>query len=81
MLQPFEYDPTEKNKHKFMVQTMFAPDGDVNQETVVGGAFIFPPLFVYFFMGGSIFCLLYAQRNECLACENRRRALDLRTFV
>lgn len=23
-----------KNKHKFMVQTMFAPDGDVNQETV-----------------------------------------------
>lgn len=34
MLQPFEYDPTEKNKHKFMVQTMFAPDGDVNQETV-----------------------------------------------
>lgn len=34
MLQPFEYDPTEKNKHKFMVQTMFAPDGDVNQDTV-----------------------------------------------
>jgi len=27
MLQPFEYDPAEKNKHKFMVQTMFAPDG------------------------------------------------------
>lgn len=35
MLQPFEYDPTEKNKHKFMVQTMIAPDGDVNQDTVV----------------------------------------------
>ncbi|KAL1439825.1 hypothetical protein MTO96_009668 [Rhipicephalus appendiculatus] len=34
MLQPFEYDPTEKNKHKFMVQTMIAPDGDVNQDTV-----------------------------------------------
>lgn len=27
MLQPFDYDPSEKNKHKFMVQTMFAPDG------------------------------------------------------
>ncbi|CAH1779245.1 unnamed protein product [Owenia fusiformis] len=27
MLQPFDYDPNEKNKHKFMVQTMFAPDG------------------------------------------------------
>lgn len=26
MLQPFEYDPKEKAKHKFMVQTMFAPD-------------------------------------------------------
>jgi len=29
-LQPFEFDPNEKNKHKFMVQTMIAPEGDVN---------------------------------------------------
>ncbi|KAI0211930.1 Vesicle-associated membrane protein-associated protein A [Lamellibrachia satsuma] len=29
MLQPFDYDPNEKNKHKFMVQTMFAPDGPI----------------------------------------------------
>lgn len=29
MLQPFDYDPQEKNKHKFMVQTMFAPDGPI----------------------------------------------------
>ena len=28
MLQPFDYDPAEKNKHKFMVQTMFLPDGE-----------------------------------------------------
>ncbi|XP_070574967.1 vesicle-associated membrane protein-associated protein A-like isoform X2 [Ptychodera flava] len=34
MLQPFEYDPNEKNKHKFMVQTMFAPPGDIDQETI-----------------------------------------------
>jgi hypothetical protein len=34
-LQPFEYDPNEKNKHKFMVQSMFAPDGDINQDTLV----------------------------------------------
>ena len=27
MLQPFEYNPGEKSKHKFMVQTMFAPPG------------------------------------------------------
>jgi len=31
-LQPFQFDPAEKNKHKFMVQTLFAPDGDVNIE-------------------------------------------------
>ncbi|XP_037085759.1 vesicle-associated membrane protein/synaptobrevin-binding protein-like [Pollicipes pollicipes] len=28
MLQPFTYDPAEKNKHKFMVQTMFLPEGE-----------------------------------------------------
>lgn len=32
MLQPFDYNPAEKNKHKFMVQTMFVPDGDVNHD-------------------------------------------------
>ncbi|KAJ8407015.1 hypothetical protein AAFF_G00292910 [Aldrovandia affinis] len=25
MLQPFDYDPNEKSKHKFMVQTIFSP--------------------------------------------------------
>lgn len=34
MLQPFEFDPHEKNKHKFMVQTMYMPDGEVNVETL-----------------------------------------------
>ncbi|XP_013778369.1 vesicle-associated membrane protein-associated protein A-like [Limulus polyphemus] len=34
MLQPFDYDPHEKLKHKFMVQTMIAPEGDCNLETV-----------------------------------------------
>lgn len=34
MLQPFDYDHKEKSKHKFMVQTMFAPDGDVDHETL-----------------------------------------------
>ena len=36
MLQPFEYDPKEKSKHKFMVQTMFAPEGGADHETLVG---------------------------------------------
>jgi len=31
-LQPFEYDPAEKNKHKFMVQSMLAPDGEIDQD-------------------------------------------------
>ena len=34
-LQPFEYDPQEKNRHKFMVQAMFAPEGDINPDTLV----------------------------------------------
>lgn len=33
-LQPFIFDPAEKNKHKFMVQTIFEPDGDVNLEAL-----------------------------------------------
>ena len=33
MLQPFEYDPNEKNRHKFLVQSLVVPDGPVaNQE-------------------------------------------------
>lgn len=31
-LQPFEFDPQDKNKHKFMVQSMYAPDGAFYQE-------------------------------------------------
>lgn len=34
MLQPFDYDPNEKNKHKFMVQSLIAPPGDVDQDAV-----------------------------------------------
>jgi len=32
MLQPFVFDPNEKNKHKFMVQTMFAPPGPIESQ-------------------------------------------------
>ncbi|XP_054164379.1 vesicle-associated membrane protein-associated protein B-like [Oppia nitens] len=35
MLQPVDLDNlNDKNKHKFMVQTMFAPEGDVNQDVL-----------------------------------------------
>ncbi|XP_053571835.1 vesicle-associated membrane protein-associated protein A [Bombina bombina] len=34
MLQPFDYDPNEKSKHKFMVQTVFAPPNISDMELV-----------------------------------------------
>ncbi|XP_053322920.1 vesicle-associated membrane protein-associated protein A [Spea bombifrons] len=34
MLQPFDYDPNEKSKHKFMVQTIFAPSNISDMEAV-----------------------------------------------
>lgn len=30
MLQPFDFDPSEKNKHKFMVQSLIAPEGPID---------------------------------------------------
>ena len=29
MLQPFDHSTAEKSKHKFMVQSLFAPDGTI----------------------------------------------------
>ncbi|XP_028832751.1 vesicle-associated membrane protein-associated protein A isoform X1 [Denticeps clupeoides] len=34
MLQPFDYDPNEKSKHKFMVQTLFAPSNVADMEAM-----------------------------------------------
>jgi len=33
-LQPFDFDPQDKNRHKFMVQSMFAPAGEINQDSL-----------------------------------------------
>lgn len=35
MLQPFDFDPNEKNNHKFMVQSMFAPSGLIEAPEVL----------------------------------------------
>ena len=35
MLQPFDYDPNEKSKHKFMVQSLLAPPDMTDMEGVV----------------------------------------------
>lgn len=34
-LQPFDFDPNEKNRHKFMVQSVVAPDGEFNPDQLV----------------------------------------------
>uniref|UniRef100_A0A3Q2CCK2 Vesicle-associated membrane protein-associated protein A n=1 Tax=Cyprinodon variegatus TaxID=28743 RepID=A0A3Q2CCK2_CYPVA len=34
MLQPFDYDPNEKSKHKFMVQTIFAPSNNSDNDSL-----------------------------------------------
>lgn len=39
MLQPFDYDPNEKSKHKFMVQTIFAPSNVTDMEALVSALY------------------------------------------
>ncbi|XP_072304902.1 vesicle-associated membrane protein-associated protein B/C-like isoform X2 [Eucyclogobius newberryi] len=34
MLQPFEYDPNDRSRHKFMVMSMLAPDNMTDMEAV-----------------------------------------------
>lgn len=60
MLQPFDYDPNEKNKHKFMVQTIFAPSNTSDMESLVS----FLKLFQLFFYSLYYSVLsLYQRRN------------------
>lgn len=40
MLQPFDYDPNEKSKHKFMVQTLFAPPNVSDMDSLVSDDFV-----------------------------------------
>lgn len=48
MLQPFDYDPNEKSKHKFMVQTIFAPPNVTDMESLVSDwDLLLNPLFCF----------------------------------
>lgn len=40
MLQPFDYDPNEKSKHKFMVQTIFAPSHVSDMDALVSDFYL-----------------------------------------
>ena len=35
MLQPFDVNAADKSKHKFMVQSLFPPPGEVKLEEIV----------------------------------------------
>lgn len=54
MLQPFDYDPNEKSKHKFMVQSMFAPTDTSDMEAVVsiGKWYLMWYIVILFFVNG-----------------------------
>ncbi len=65
-LQPFDFDPTEKNRHKFMVQSMFVPsDADINQETLVRET------------GACTGCNHGAQRRTVISCSGCGGSIDL----
>lgn len=46
MLQPFDYDPNEKSKHKFMVQTIFAPPNVSDMDSLVSILVVFVLLLI-----------------------------------
>lgn len=48
MLQPFDYDPNEKNKHKFMVQTIFAPQAVSDMDLLVSRRVVFHSFWTHY---------------------------------
>lgn len=50
MLQPFDYDPNEKSKHKFMVQSMLAPFDMTDMEGVVSNRLLPRTGFLYLYV-------------------------------
>lgn len=87
MLQPFDYDPNEKSKHKFMVQSMLAPRDMTDMEGVVStGApkwiWVFQALLKYkqilFFFLFSCSCLQWKEaKPEELMDSKLRCAFEM----
>lgn len=67
MLQPFDYDPNEKSKHKFMVQTIFAPPNISDMEAVVS---VEVQKFFFFGFNSSDFGFCLALRNPDFLSKN-----------
>lgn len=68
MLQPFDYDPNEKSKHKFMVQSMLAPYDMTDMEGVVSTWAYYFPFFFFFFSGGGALLLENLKGLNFLHC-------------
>jgi len=66
MLQPFQYDPNEKNRHKFLVQTLVVPDGVTEiQESLVRKFILCTTFFaVYLATETFVYCLLVQSCTE-----------------
>lgn len=86
-LQPFEFDPNEKNRHKFMVQSMFAPEGDINQDTLVSDTelqqyIFFSENFLYDLLSGFILTkllLFLAPRPSPISTKSVCQMFDVET--
>lgn len=72
MLQPFDYDPNEKSKHKFMVQTLFAPPNVSDMDSLVSCTFI--NIFNSFFFWHS------KPATKSPAWKNKNKKLLLKRF-
>lgn len=60
MLQPFDYDPNEKNKHKFMVQTIFAPPNTSDMDLLVSP---------FLTLSAGFYSLYYRRRVEFVSAQ------------
>lgn len=75
MLQPFDYDPNEKSKHKFMVQSMLAPPDMTDMEGVVSISCL-----KMIFRRRRLFRHKYFKREMLLGFLLRRRKYDRFTY-
>lgn len=70
MLQPFVYEANEKNKHKFMVQTVFAPEEAYSFEELVSIVFSLPllslPIALAYMSASSRFIFQWKNANNLM---------------
>lgn len=70
MLQPFDYDPNEKSKHKFMVQSMLAPPDMTDMEGVVSISFLKSSFTINMFLTTPVFADALKQKCFTHRCSS-----------